>query len=264
MIITLAALLFIIPLVIFGLRNVWGIHHDAADRMSTLYTPELSFAREKAPERTAYIDPLIKLDPHDDNYVLFATAPHRIVPIDIGESDAPDCDYEYEWLGVDRSSEIARYYNYGYMSLSLHLALSGGVVISGHDTMFLEFYAWTKDNRIDRLFECYGGFRAAYVDEYGNVLGVTEPAELVYDDTQNTAFIADGSSLTLRVWGVPKWQNVILNVLIIAEPCIFAALIAVVIIALIRRTLVNGALDNTDNLGYNNIMGNSPQQAHGE
>ncbi len=247
MIVTLSVLLLVLPLLLFGLRSLWNIHWDGEYYGgNTLHMPELIF--ENAPEGTVYIDPLIKLDPNDDNYVLFATGPHKIVPIDIGESDA---DYEYEWLGVDKNSEITRYCEDGYISLSLHLALSSGVVISGHDTVFLEFYAWTKDNRADRLFEHFGGFRAAYVDEYGNVLGVTEPAVLVYDDTKNTAFIADGSSLTLRVWGVPKWQNVILNVLIIAELCVFGALIAAVTIALIRRTLTKGELDNTENLGYN-------------
>lgn len=256
-IITLAALLLILSALILGLQSLWGIHRDAADRSSTLYTPELEFTN--APEGTAYIDPLVRLDVLDKNYTEFTTPPHKTVTVYPDEGDMPDL--EYALLGIDGNSEITRYYEDGYISLSLHYRFSGGVVISEHGTMFLEFFVQTSSNRIDRFSERWGGFRAAYVDENGNVLGVTEPAELVYDDTKNTAFLADGSSLTLRVWGIPKRREVILNVLIIAEPCVFAALIAVVIIALVRRTWARGELDNTDNSGYNSIMDGSPERS---
>lgn len=252
LIITLSVLLIALPILLFLLRGIWGIHRDADDRSSTLYTPELIF--ENAPEGTAYIDPLVKLDGLGDDYAPFATPPYKIVTVYLGEERV---DYEYALFEIDRNSEIAQYCEDGYISLSFHYGLSGGVAFSGNDTMFLEFFARTKDNRIDRIFERCGGFRAAYVDENGNVLGVTEPAELVYDDTKNTAFLADGSSLTLRVWGSPEWQKTVLDIIIVAEPCVFTALIFVVIIALVRRTWENGELDNTEDLGYNKTTGNS-------
>lgn len=246
MIVTLSVLLLVLPLLLFGLRSLWNVHWDGEYYGgNTLHMPELVF--ENAPEGTAYIDPLVRLDALDDYYTVFATPPYKAVTVYYDDSDIPD----YELLGIDMSSEIAQYHEDGYVSLSFHYGLSGGVAFWSNDKMFLEFLSWTNENRIDRIYERCGGFRAAYVDENGNVLGVTEPAVLVYDDTKNTAFLADGSSLTLRVWGVPKWQNVILNVLIIAELCVFGALIAAVTIALIRKTLTKGELDNEENLGYN-------------
>lgn len=244
MIVTFSVLLLVLPLLLFGLRSLWNVHWNGEYYGHTVHMPELVFAN--APEGTVYIDPLVRLDAEDRCYTVFTEPPQKIV---LDRAEGFD-DIVWKPLNIGENSEIARFYEDGYISLSMHYE-SGGIIIDENGTTRLDFYRWTDDERIDTIFARYGGMRAAYVDENGNVLGVTEPAKLVCDDTKPAALLADGSSLTLRVSDIPKWQNAVLNVIIIAEPCVFGALIAAVTTALIRRTLTKGELDNTENWGYN-------------
>ncbi len=243
-IISLLVLLAILLILLFGLRKAWGIHSESEYYRQSLYFPELIF--ENAPEGTAYIDPLIKLDISDENYTEFSAPPQRIVPYKEG-------DRVSKFLDVNENSEISRLNADGYVSLSLHYATSFGVQLDENGSAHLEFWAWFNHDTFESIFEDCGGFRAAYVDSGGRVLGITEPAVRVYDDTKPTALLANGSKLTFRVWGIAKWQRNVLYIIILAVPCVFAALVTVVIIALVRRSWADGELDNTENLGYNDI-----------
>lgn len=244
MIVTLSVLLLALPLLLFGLRSLWNVHWNGEYYGYTLHMPELIF--KNAPEGTVYIDPLVKLDVEDRYYTVFTAPPQIMVSDRTEEFDG----IVWKPLNIGSDSEITRFYEDGYISLSMHYE-AGGIIIDENGATQLDFSRWTGDEKIDNIFARYGGMRAAYVDGNGNVLGVTESAKLVYDDTVPAALLADGSSLTLRVSVIPKWQNAVLNIIIIAEPCVFGALIAAVTTALIRRTLTKGELDNSENLRYN-------------
>ena len=226
-IITLAALLLLLPLVLFGLKNMWNVHWNDESYAYTLHVPELIFTN--APEGTVYIDPLVRLDAEDECYSVFSRPPQRMVLDRIYDED----DYVWEQLNIDENSEIARYYEDGYISLSLHYK-SGGIIFYEDGIARLDFTIWTDDERIDNILSRYGELRAGYVSENGDVLRVTEPAKVVYDDTKPTALLADGGSLTLRISDTPKWQSAILNIIIILELVVFAALIALLIFMMIR------------------------------
>lgn len=96
---------------------------------------------------------------------------------------------------------------------------------------YFEFSERFDDENIDRIFDRYGGFRAAYVDENGNVLGVTEPAVRVYDAALPAALIADGNTLTFRAHGIPRRQSAILSAITIAEFAVIAALTITLLLA---------------------------------
>lgn len=226
-IIVLAVLIAVLPLSILGLRTLWNVDTDSLDRMDTLYTTELIFAN--APEGTAYIDPLIKLAADDEHYVEFTAAPLKAVPVSTAEYDMSDCGWEY--LGVDENSEITRLCEDGFVSLSLHFAPNcGDVIFNMEGRTHLELR-----EQAESIFDEYGGFRAAYVDENGNVLGITEPAVRVYDNIYPAALIADGNTLTFRVHGIPKWQSAILTVITILEFAAIAALLITVLAAVMQK-----------------------------
>lgn len=232
--IALGALVIILPLVMVGLRSLWNVGYNANTRTDTLYRPELVF--DNAPEGTAYIDPLVKLDADDELYTEF-TAPPLI-------ADFTD-DYDgwrWEPLGVNESSEITRLCEDGFVSLSLHYVSSAGVQSDRYENennTYLEFDGRSDKENTDLIFDRYGGFRAAYVDENGNVLGITEPAVRVYDSIKPTALIADGNTLTFRAHGIPRWQSSILYSITVAEFVVIAALLVVALIAIMRKLCPN-------------------------
>lgn len=230
--IVLGALLIILPLSMLGLRTLWNVDYNSLDRMDTLYNPELLF--NNAPEGTAYIDPLVKLDADDDLYIAFATPPQKAVPVSTEEYD-DTLDWEWRQLEVNESSEITQLCEGGFISLSLHYLTSHGVITDRDGKTRLEFHERTDKENVDRIFDRYGSFRAAYVDANGNVLGITDPAVRVYDNILPAALIADGNTLTFRAHGIPQWQSAVLNVITIAEFVVIAALLVTLLLAIMKK-----------------------------
>lgn len=231
MIVTLAAAVIILPLLLVGLRAKWNVGYDAPDRRFTLFEPELIFVN--APEGTAYIDPLVRLDVDDEHYIDFSEPPQTAVIVSEEEYD-DGRGWEWRALNVDENSEITRLRRDGFVSLSQHYS-PRVVIMLDIDARISLYLNSMYSESIDRIFEIYGGFRAAYVDKDGNVLGVTEPAVRVYDNEMPTAFIADGNTLTFRVHGIPAWQSTILYSITTAEFVLIAALFAAALAAIMRK-----------------------------
>lgn len=233
-IIAVAVLVIALPIALVGLRVLWNVGFDTRDLSETLYYPELKFSN--APEGTAYIDPLVKLDESDEHYVSF-TAPPQILAHILFE-DGSD-DWEYRFLNITEDSEIARLRQDGFVSLSLHYTPHASVEFNTEKRAYLVLLYDSKDehNNINEIFEKYGAIRAAYVDKNGNVLGVTDRAVRVYDNTLPGALIADGSTLTLVVNGLPAWQAAVLSAITLAEFALIAALGVLLLILIMKKLL---------------------------
>jgi hypothetical protein len=143
-----------------------------------------------APEGTAYVDILVKTDSSDENYTEFNAVPQELTYSgnDMFLTDGDPLD-------IDENSEIARYNEDGYMSLSLHSA----------DVWFFDLNK-NKNNHLmlhcnfHDLYKKYGEFKLAYVGEHGEVLGVTKKASHRYDSVNESAIVADGDNATYREW----------------------------------------------------------------
>lgn len=232
-IIAVAALVAALPLALAGLRVLWDVGFDTRDLSETLHYPELKFSNE--PEGTAYIDPLVKLDEGDEHYEYFTMPPQILVPIH-SEYDEGE-DWEFQKYNVTEDSEIARLRRDGFVSLSLHYTPHANVQFNAEKGTYLVFYGAEASDNINEIFEKYGGLRAAYVDENGNVLGVTDRAVRVYDNTLPGTLIADGNTLTLVVNGLPKWQAAVLSAITLAEFALIAALGVLLLILIMKKLL---------------------------
>lgn len=122
---------------------------------------DLDLEFENAPEGTYFIDLLVDMDETDSNYTEF-NEPNTSK--DRGYSNV----YILHYIGKD--SEIAEYNVDGYVSFALHNKLCKGFF--EHDKALPRFHI-ELDCTPDELFEMYH-WKAAYVDDKGNVLGVTD------------------------------------------------------------------------------------------
>lgn len=232
-IIVVAALVVALPLALAGLRVLWNVGFDYFDRTETLYYPELKF--NNAPEGTAYIDPLVRLGESDEHYVAFTSPPQIIVSVQTEYDNSED--WEFRYLNITEESEIARLRRDGFVSLSLHYAPRANVQFNAEKESYLVFNGAEESHNINEIFEKYGGLRAAYVDESGSVLGVTDRAVRVYDNTLPGTLIADGSTLTLIVNGLPAWQAAALSALTLAEFALIAVLGVLLLILIMKKLL---------------------------
>lgn len=158
-----------------------------------------------APKHTAYIDILVKMDTDDENYVDFTVPPKKLAEkyIENGTSK-----YRYESLPIGRNSEIAQLNDDGWVSLSLHHKSSGSITIQDNAVFCLNCCIdedGIKQNSdilscsIFTISKDYGRFKCAYVDEQGNVLGITDKSKKILAKA-SYAVIADGDDLTFRVF----------------------------------------------------------------
>lgn len=102
---------------------------------------------------------------------------------------------------------------------------------------FVEEYG---ENRVsfteppEELLKRYGAFKAAYVDENGNVLGVTEAARMRYGNSTAPRLSANGDKLEYFTGDIADWQAAVLLVVFLLEPLAVAALIVMVVLAVIN------------------------------
>lgn len=188
-----------------------------------------------APENTAYIDILVKMDTDDKNYVDFTSPPKKLIEKYIENGNSK---FRYENLQINRNSEIAKLNNDGWISLSLHHKSSGGIVIYDTAVLCLDCYC-DKDGlkmKSDRTYydiikisKEYGRFKCAYVDENGNVLGITEKSVKDYSTSEPYAVIADGDSLDFRIFGISPIAEILLIILMVGIPLLVIVLIVYII-----------------------------------
>lgn len=79
-----------------------------------------------------------------------------------------------------------------------------------------------------------GRFKAAYIDENGNVLGITETARMKYGCSKPRGLSADGSTLTFTTGSVADWQISVLLIVFLLEPLAIFCLVVTIILAAIN------------------------------
>ena len=202
-----------------------------------------------APDGTAYLDILIQLPEDSPEYTQFNAPPRRISKGYLDE--AGNAVYEYESLNIDEGSEIALYSEGGYVSLTCHYRGLRLMTVNGNDKdgyfkQVKQELALYRDSRFDlspditELYEKYGGFKAAYVDENGKVLGVTSECEAIYDADDPYALIADGDKLTFRIFGYgdPKTIGKMIMAAIIAVGVLIV--VSVIVLCFVLRLFGRG------------------------
>lgn len=94
---------------------------------------------------------------------------------------------------------------------------------------------WVRLNESpEELQKRCGAFKAAYVDENGNVLGVTGAARMRYGVSEAPRLAANSDKLEYFTGSVTGWQSVVLITVFSLEPLAIAALIAVIVLAVIN------------------------------
>lgn len=220
-------MLFVVPLSAYAI---------AFDRKEC----DLSFS--SAPKGTAYIDILVKMDENDENYVPF-NVPPRFYTERFYNQQTQCTDFRYEDLQINADSEIARYNKDGYVSLLSHYRYAESLTIydSPHNKdgcyadMSAQFYISREGMDIEELANKYGGFRVAYVDENGRVLGVTGKAKKSYDMNSPFSLNADGESLEFVIWGCNSLALFAAMAAFFGIPLIFLILIIRLIVRRIQR-----------------------------
>ena len=163
---------------------------------------------DNMPEETAYVDLLIRIDGSDEDYTEFNA-----------ENGAK--------FGISEKSEIVSY-NDNFQSYTFHIKNSFSEMKPfdiGDGWYCVQFISDT-DGSLDEFREKYKAVKLAYLDEFGNVLGLTDEADIYGHKSGSVALNigADGENLTCEISaGPPYW-------LIIAIP-LAVILVAVLAIA---------------------------------
>lgn len=212
------------------------------DLSNTYYKPFINI--ENAPEGTAYLDILVKMKPSSEDYVDFAEweTPPKIVTEwseetyivqDKDGKEETGTVYEPVWkeLNITPDSEIARFNDNGYVSLSVHLKGAKGFYFDTYSNRKVEnrllLEEWPAECDLKMLIKRYGKFKAAYVGENGEMLGVTGKSAVRYRHGDPCEFSANGSKLTLTLYGDPAWKIVLLLTSFYGEPIVIVLLIII-------------------------------------
>lgn len=138
-----------------------------------------------APDGTAYIDLLAKFSDDDAAYTEFNISPY--------------CSADSKWYGslsVDENSEIAKYCEDGYASLTIH---SKNIA---YFTIHKERYgleAMSIKGSVDEFYSKYKKFKLAYVGENGEVLNVTSATRKGLSSSHKPdTFAANGEKAVFR------------------------------------------------------------------
>lgn len=186
---------------------------------------ELEWNNTYAPENTAYIDILVKMDIEDENYVDFTVPPKKLTEKYLENGTTK---FRYEDMSIDKNSEIAQFNDDGWVSLSLHHKSSGGIT-EIYNRMVLCLSCYIDEEGITcnsdvpscsilTVSKEYGKFKCAYVDEKGNVLGITDKSKKSYDMSEPYAVTADGDNVVFRIFGMSPFVEMILIALIYGVP----------------------------------------------
>ena len=170
------------------------------------YNPNMIFLSfDHAPEGTAYIDLLAQIRDTDDVYAAFEAAPKRLLDYHHGRDDV------FEPLPIDENSEIARYCDDGFVSLSIHSTLITDLVITTGCRDAVDRWLETYDGYLkttchaEQLYRSYQDLKLAYVSETGEILQVTDCVKAIYTSdpphahAEPWSFAADGSTAQFRM-----------------------------------------------------------------
>lgn len=166
---------------------------------------------QNAPDGTAYIDVLAKISESDDVYTDFNVAPKRLVDKAVVNGNTK---FIYETLNINESSDITKYNEDGFVSLSLHSKEVKGLEI-------LKSYGYESDCLIldcfaDDLYAKYRNIKIAYVREDGEILKVIDVSNRDYSNSDPCALIADDNNAKYRSFGTSPLTGLFLFVIIIA------------------------------------------------
>lgn len=212
--------------------NAFALHFDSG-------LVELEWSN--APENTAYIDILVKMDTDDENYVDFTVPPKRMTGKYLENGTTK---FRYEDMPIDKNSEIAQLNDDGWVSLSLHHKYSGGIV-EYSDRMILDLNSYYDKDGITikygggdilTISKDYGRFKCAYVDENGNVLGITGKSKKSYSMTEPYSVTADGDDVVFNIFGMSPFAEIILIALVYGVPVLLILAVVYFILRKVRKS----------------------------
>lgn len=90
-------------------------------------------------------------------------------------------------------------------------------------------------NRITAIKKRYGKFKAAYVDENGNVLGITKASRTRYNPKEVSSFTVNGDKLIFTKWVCSPLQLILIFVSFFGEPLAILAPIVIIIIQSVQK-----------------------------
>lgn len=86
----------------------------------------------------------------------------------------------------------------------------------------------------EELQKRLGAFKAAYIDEDGDILGITENARMKYGCSEQRGLFADGGALTFSTGENADWQIAVLLAVFLLEPLTIIILVVLIISAAIN------------------------------
>lgn len=125
--------------------------------------------------------------------------------------------------GTVRIEPLVKSGNGGYVSIAPYCGELG-------DTYLL----LSGDETPEELQKRLGAFKAAYVDENGNVLGITETARMKYGCSKPRGLSADGNALTFATGSSADWQIAVIFIVFLLEPLTLTALLIMAILAAVN------------------------------
>lgn len=200
--------------------NVFATDYDTAG-FDIYYIPE------NAPQGTVYVDILARIDKDDENYTDFNDS----MNIEIGKDesgfslmDKPDITSESEIVSFDKDD---------YVSLTFHHKQVGYVRID-NGSIYVNL-----NTEYDMVSVCkdYKKFKAAYVDDKGNILEVTNAVRVSPTDHTWYRFYLDGNSLKSdnKIAGV-RFTNAVIAIVIIPI-AVLAVLILYLTVSITKRRI---------------------------
>ncbi len=232
-----AAALWLVPYIIDN-------EFSPSDLSWSRYKPFIHTRNE--PDGTAYVDILVKMDASSEDYTEFnelQKPPKRLVRInevtEAVESETGERSTQtrrepvYEEVVLTPDSGIAKFNDGGYVSLSLHCKGVRGFQINDYSTQLI--LTEQREFDIEELYKRYENFKAAYVDENGEVLKVTDRACVQHDPDISSRFSTRGEELNLTICGGFSAQNALTCVMIFGRWATMAALAVFIVLAVMNK-----------------------------
>lgn len=165
---------------------------------------------KNAPKETAYVDILVQMNREDPAYVDFTQPPQHFVREYTDENGAWQC--EYVNLPITEESEIAKWNEEGYVSLTLHHKAVEALRTGKNDSLNIDGYF------LEDIYKRYGKVRVAYVDDEGNVLKVTDKSKKKYMGWQADHLVVNGDSVVFQIGEEAPWMAGLFCILALAIP----------------------------------------------
>lgn len=188
---------------------------------------------QNAPNGTAYIDVLARISETDDSWTAFNVAPSRLVD---KSNVSGNTEFIYETLNINENSDIAKYNEDGFVSLTIHSK-------EIKEFQILKAYGYEADLLIldcfaDDLYEKYDNFKIAYVNKNGNILKVIGVVDRDYSASESYALIVNDDKAVYRSFGTSP----VIGILIFIIPVVFFTFIVILSIFLIIKKLHNNRI----------------------